>query len=75
MVRTQIQLPDAVDARARRVVKAKKIAADWTPPRVRSVGVTPLAADPAAPPTARSSSGGLASARLPRNNQLNRLVL
>ncbi len=39
MVRTQIQVPDAVDTRARRVVKAKKVAADWTPPRVRSGGV------------------------------------
>jgi hypothetical protein len=39
MVRTRIQLPDAVYARARPVAKAKEIAADWTPPRVRSGGV------------------------------------
>ena len=62
MIRTQIQLPDQVYARARRVAKAKEIslaelarrgietildqyptpeliAADWTPPRVRSGGV------------------------------------
>ena len=62
MIRTQIQLPDHVYARARRVARAKEIslaelarrgietildqyptpeliAADWTPPRVRSGGV------------------------------------
>lgn len=44
MVRTRIQLPDAAYARARPVAKAKEIAADCTPPRVRSGGVkVPLA--------------------------------